>query len=263
MKKGKIYVVGTGPGKRQHMTTEAQKAIEESDVVVGYGIYVDLIRDMLTGKEVVTTGMTHEAKRCAAGIELASVGKVVSIISSGDPGVYAMAGLVLELMKNYSSEVEPLWGHDIRNRPDVKIIAGVPAHCSCASLLGAPLMHDFASISLSDRLTPWELIEKRLHNASDADFVIVMYNPKSKGRTHHIDKARDIMLKYKTKDTPVGIVKAAMRDDETVTLTTLGEMLNHEIDMQTTVIVGNSHTFCWENWMVTPRGYKLEPQAVV
>ncbi|MEO5355791.1 MAG: precorrin-3B C(17)-methyltransferase [Nitrospirae bacterium YQR-1] len=261
--KGKIFVVGTGPGRRALMTTEAQKAIEESEVIVGYRIYVDLIRNMLTGKEVVTTGMTHEAKRCMAGIEMASRGKVVSIISSGDPGVYAMAGLVLELMKNCSSETAPPWGSDSTNRPDVKIISGVPAHCSCASLLGAPVMHDFAAISLSDRLTPWELIEKRLHSASVADFVIVIYNPKSRGRSHHINKARDIMLKYRAEGTPAGIVKAAMRDDETVVLTTLGDMLNHEIDMQTTIIVGNSQTFCWENWMITPRGYRLAPEAEI
>jgi cobalt-precorrin 5A hydrolase/precorrin-3B C17-methyltransferase len=248
-KRGKLYVVGTGPGAVEHITPYAQRAIAESGTIVGYGTYLDLIRELISGKEVFSTGMTQEIDRCRKAVELALEGKTVSVISGGDPGIYAMAGLVFEICRG------------MPRHPAVEVIPGISALNACAARLGAPLMHDFASISLSDRLTPWELIEGRLHAAAMADFVIVLYNPKSKGRAGHIGRAREIILKHRLPDTPVGIVKGAMREDERIVLSDLGEMLDCEIDMQTTVIIGNSKTFLWNNLMITPRGYenKLTP----
>jgi precorrin-3B C17-methyltransferase len=187
--------------------------------------------------------MRQEVDRCTKAVELAQAGGRVAVICSGDPGVYAMAGLIFEIAKSRDAVC------------DIKVVPGIPALCACASVLGAPLMHDFASISLSDLLTPWELIVKRLEAAASADFVIAIYNPKSKGRPDNISKARDIILKHRAKHTPVGIVKAATRESEKILVTDLTHMLDHEIDMQSTVIVGNSKTFTWGRWMVTPRGY--------
>jgi cobalt-precorrin 5A hydrolase/precorrin-3B C17-methyltransferase len=248
-KKGKLYVVGTGPGDVEHITPYALRAIAESDTIIGYGTYIDLIREVINAKEVFSTGMTQEIDRCRKAVELALAGKTVSVISGGDPGIYAMAGLVFEICR------------DMACHPAVEVIPGISALNACAARLGAPLMHDFASISLSDRLTPWELIERRLDAAAMADFVIILYNPKSKGRTGHIGRAREIILKHRSPDTPVGIVKGAMREDERIVLSDLGKMLDCEIDMQTTVLIGNSKTFLWNNLMITPRGYekKLRP----
>ena len=200
----------------------------------------------------MSSGMRQEVDRCKKAVEVAQAGKNVAVICSGDPGIYAMAGLVFEVLSSQQS--------DLSGRPDnpgveIEVVPGIPALSASASRLGAPLMHDFASISLSDLLTPWELIEKRLEAAASADFVIVIYNPKSKGRPDNIVKARDIVLRHRTEGTPIGIVKAATRENETVTVTTLKEMLDHEIDMQSTVIIGNSQTFVWNERMVTPRGY--------
>ncbi|MCL4475232.1 MAG: precorrin-3B C(17)-methyltransferase [Nitrospirae bacterium] len=248
---GKIYVVGTGPGNVAHITPYAQKAIRESDIIVGYGIYVELIRDLVKDKEVFSTGMTQEIDRCKKAVELSLRGKTVSVISGGDPGIYAMAGLVFELLRQQNGDA-PL--------PAVEVIPGISALNACAAKLGAPLMHDFASISLSDRLTPWDLIEKRLDAAAVADFVIVLYNPKSKGRTEQISKAREIILRHRDPATPVGIVKGAMREKEVIIITDLRSMLDHEIDMQTTVVIGNSNTLVWNNVMITPRGYEKKKQ---
>jgi precorrin-3B C17-methyltransferase len=195
----------------------------------------------------MSSGMRQEVDRCAKAVELARDGKTVAVICSGDPGIYAMAGLVFEVLSRQQSAVS--------GQPDVEIIPGIPALSACAARLGAPLMHDFAAVSLSDLLTPWGLIEKRLEAAASADFVIVIYNPKSKGRQDHIKKARDIILNHRSPDTPVGIVKGATRENETVAITDLQNMLDNEIDMQSTVIIGNSNTFTWEGRMVTPRGY--------
>ena len=241
--KRRLYIVGTGPGSVEHITPYAQKAIRNSDVIVGYGTYLELIKELIKDKEIISTGMTQEIDRCKKAVELAMSGRTVSVISGGDPGIYAMAGLVFEILKNEQSSVF------------VEVIPGISALNACAAKLGAPLMHDFASISLSDRLTPWELIDKRLNAAAKADFVIILYNPKSKGRTEHIDGARKIILKCRKPETPVGIVKGAMRENERVIITDLKNMLLHDIDMQTTVIIGNSQTFVWDNRMITPRGY--------
>jgi cobalt-precorrin 5A hydrolase/precorrin-3B C17-methyltransferase len=243
-RQGKLYVVGTGPGAVEHITPYARRAIAESDTIVGYGTYIDLIRELIRDKEVFSTGMTQEIDRCRKAVELALDGRTVSVISGGDPGIYAMAGLVFEICSGMPRHAA------------VEVIPGISALNACAARLGAPLMHDFASISLSDRLTPWELIEQRLDAAATADFVIVLYNPKSKGRAGHIGRAREIILKHRPPDTPVGIVKGAMREDERIVLSDLGKMLDCEIDMQTTVIIGNSKTFLWNNLMITPRGYE-------
>lgn len=252
--KGKITVVGTGPGNILHITPAAQKAIRESEIMIGYRTYVELIRGLIKDKEVILFGMTQEIDRCKKAIELASSGRNVVLISGGDPGIYAMGGLVFELLRAQNT---PTGTHDPQIQ--VEIIPGIPALNAVASRLGAPLMHDFASISLSDLLTPWEIIEKRIKAAAASDFVIVLYNPKSKGRAEQIKKARDLILLYRSPHTPVGIVKAAMRENEKIILTDLAEMASHdhEIDMQTTVIIGNSNTFIWKEWMVTPRGYKV------
>ncbi len=257
--RGKVFVVGTGPGSIDHITPYAQKCIRDADAIVGYGTYLDLIRELTRGKEIISTGMTQEIDRCRKAIELAAEGKNVAVVSGGDPGVYAMAGLVLELMKADADEA-PAKRRPAATMPEVEIIPGISALNACASRLGAPLMHDFAAISLSDRLTPWETIEKRLEAAAAADFVIALYNPKSKGRAGHIVRAREIILGHRPPETPVGIVKAAMRENEIIIITDLEQMLNHDIDMQSTVIIGNSKSFVWNGLIITPRGYEKKKQ---
>lgn len=259
---GTIYVVGTGPGSLEHMTPAAREAIRRSDVIVGYGTYLELIRELLVDKEVISTGMTQEVDRCRKAVELAMAGKTVSVISGGDPGVYAMAGLVFEILKSQESEVrsqeEKQKEISLRtpsSELSVEVIPGISALNASASRLGAPLMHDFACVSLSDRLTPWSVIEKRLAAAAAADFVIVLYNPRSKGRKDHINRAREIILKHRDPSTIVGIVTGAMREQERIIITDLGNMRDGDIDMQTTVIIGNSRTFVWNDLMITPRGY--------
>jgi len=246
-RQARLYIVGTGPGSIEHITPYAQKVIKRSDVIVGYGTYIDLIQELIKNKEVVCTGMTQEIERCKKAVEYAISGKIVSLISGGDPGIYAMAGLVFEILKAKS----------IGSEIHIEVIPGVPAFSACAARLGAPLMHDFAVVSLSDRLTHWEVIEERLVTAASADFVIVLYNPKSSMRTEQIQRAREIVMKHRSAETPVGIVKAATRQDEKVIITNLREMPNYEIDMQTTIIIGNSKSFIWLNRIITPRGYKV------
>jgi precorrin-3B C17-methyltransferase len=206
---------------------------------------------LIEDAEVLSSGMRREVDRCDKAVDLALEGNKVAVICSGDPGIYAMAGLVLEIAKGKAQSAE---GQD--KLPPIEVIPGVSALNASAARLGAPIMHDFASISMSDLLTPWELIEKRLEAAASADFVIAIYNPKSKGRQEHIGKAREIILKFRSPDTPVGIVRAATRDDEKIVITDLNRMLENEIDMQSTVIIGNSQTFTWEGRMITPRGYQ-------
>jgi cobalt-precorrin 5A hydrolase / precorrin-3B C17-methyltransferase len=245
---GRIYVVGTGPGSADYLTPRALRAINDSDVIVGYGTYLDLIHDLIQGKEIVSTGMAQEIDRCRRAIELWEEGRTVAVVSGGDPGIFAMAGLILEILKKR--------GNTFFSRDTVEIIPGISALNACAARLGAPLMHDFSAISLSDRLTPWETIAARLDAAAGADFVIVLYNPKSRGRVTHIEKARDIIIKRRSPQTPVGIVKAAMREGEEVLLSDLAHMPFEHIDMQTTVIIGNSKTVVWNDLMITPRGYE-------
>ncbi len=238
-----MAVVGTGPGSIDHITPQAVKAITAADIVVGYKTYLDLIPELLEGKEVLSSQMMQEVDRCRKAVELADNGKKVALICGGDPGIYAMAGLIYEVVMENAPKVA------------VQIIPGLAALNSCAARLGAPLMHDFAAISLSDLLTPMALIEKRLEAAAAADFVMVIYNPKSKKRTSQLLKAQEIALKYRKPQTPVGIVTAATRDHETIQLTTLAELDRAEVGMQSTVIIGNSTTFTWQGVMITPRGY--------
>ena len=237
----KIYVVGIGPGGCDQMTGIAMNALKDSDTIIGYTVYVDLVKDTFPDKEYLTTPMKKEVDRCHEVVEIAESGKTVSLISSGDAGIYGMAGIMLEIVPE-SIETE--------------IIPGVTASNAAAATAGAPIMHDFATISLSDLLTDWDLIKKRVDLASQGDFVISLYNPKSKGRTTQIEDAAEIMLKYKSPETPVAIVRNAGREDERVTAATLGTMLEHEIDMLTVIIIGNSKTFMKNGKIITPRGYK-------
>jgi precorrin-3B C17-methyltransferase len=235
-------VVGLGPGGRDYLTPRALAAIQEADVIIGYKTYLEFIKDLLEDKEVISSGMRKEIDRARQAVEIALTGKVVAVVSSGDPGVYGMAGIVMEIAGD---------------RIPVEIIPGVTAATSAAAVLGAPLMHDFAVISLSDLLTPWETIVKRLEAAGQGDFVIVLYNPRSKGREMQIEIARQILLKYKEANTPVGLVRNAKRQDENSIITNLGDMLKEDIDMHTTVIIGNSQTRVEHGRILTPRGYRL------
>lgn len=249
MKPGKLYVVGIGPGDLAHMTPAAMAAVEASTVVVGYTPYLELIESCLEGKILDSTGMKKEIERCQSAIDFAMKGHIVSVISSGDSGVYGMAGLVLELVESLDV------AYDMK--PEVEIVPGISAVNASAAVLGAPLMHDFAVISLSDLLTEWSVIEKRLDCAGAGDFIVALYNPKSKKRISQIEIAQKTLLKYRSPETPVGIVRNAMRADQHHEVTTLGKMLDHEIDMFTTVIIGNSNTRIQSGRMVTPRGYKV------
>ncbi|WP_458414087.1 precorrin-3B C(17)-methyltransferase [Schinkia sp. CFF1] len=244
---GKLIIIGFGPGSEKHFTERAKEGIAESDCVLGYKTYIDLVKDLITNQEIVSTGMSEEVARAQAAVKLAEEGRKVAVISSGDAGVYGMAGLIYEVL------VEKGW--DPKTGVEVEIIPGISAINSCASLLGAPIMHDACTISLSDHLTPWELIAKRVEAAAMADFVIALYNPKSGRRTKQIEEAQKILLAYRSPETPVGLVKSAYRDRESVVVTTLGDMLESEIGMLTTVIIGNSTSFIYGGKIITPRGY--------
>ncbi|RBW67890.1 precorrin-3B C(17)-methyltransferase [Bacillus taeanensis] len=245
---GKLLVIGFGPGSFEHMTKRAQEAIQESDCIIGYKTYVELIQGLLTDQEIISTGMAEEVSRAQAAVRLAEEGKTVAVISSGDAGVYGMAGLVYEVL------IEQGWKEE--SGVSVEVIPGISAINSCASLLGAPIMHDACTISLSDHLTPWDLIEKRIEAAAQADFVVTLYNPKSGRRTRQIQEAQRILLNYRSPATPVGLVKSAYRDREKIIITDLEHMLDYEIGMLTTVVIGNSTTFLYDNKMITPRGYQ-------
>ncbi|NRS18079.1 precorrin-3B C(17)-methyltransferase [Brevibacillus sp. HB1.4B] len=246
---GKLFVIGFGPGSFEHITKRAREALQESDIIIGYSTYVDLIRGLLTNQQIVSTGMTEEVTRAREAVRQAEEeGKKVAVISSGDSGVYGMAGLVYEVL------VEKGWTE--ATGVPIEIVPGISAINSCGAILGAPIMHDACTISLSDHLTPWELIAKRIDAAGMADFVIALYNPRSGRRTRQIVEAQRILLQYRLPDTPVGIVKSAYRDRETVVVTTLAQMLEHDIGMLTTVIIGNTSTFVYDGKMITPRGYQ-------
>jgi precorrin-3B C17-methyltransferase len=223
-------------------------------VVVGYKTYVDLVQPLLTGQEVVATGMMGELQRCQLAIDRALAGEKVALVSSGDVGVYGMAGLALEICQERGLKLGPL-GRGPEVDLALEVVPGVPALTAAAALLGAPLMHDFVAISLSDLLTPWEVIQKRMEAAAAADFVIVIYNPKSKKRDWQLGRVREMILKHRQAETPVGIVSRAMREGQEVIVTTLAEMLQHPVDMQTIIIIGNSQTYAAGGYMITPRGY--------
>jgi precorrin-3B C17-methyltransferase len=244
--RGQIAVVGIGPGALEHMTLRAKQEIESAEVIVGYKTYVELIQQIIQRDvEVVSGSMGKEVDRARAAVKKALENKRVAVISSGDSGVYGMAGVVLEVA-----------AHEKANIP-IEVVPGVTAATAAAATLGAPLVGDFAVISFSDLLTPWSLIERRLRAAAEADFVIALYNPQSKGRREPLAKAHKILLEYRDPKTVVGIVKRAKRTGEETAITSLTEMLNHEIDMATILIVGNSTTYTINGKMVTPRGYDL------
>jgi len=247
MSVGKILLVGFGPGGEEQMTYRARAAIEEADVVIGYTTYIKLVRDLLVGKEVIRKGMTEEIDRCVEAYDAAKQGKVVALISSGDVGVYGMAGPTYEVLFQHG------WTPDSDIK--VEVVTGSTALNACASLVGAPLTHDFCSISLSDLLTPWPTIRKRIDAVGAADFVIALYNPKSGRRTQQIVEAQRILLLHRSPDTPVAIVKSAYRRRQNIQMTTLDQMADSEIGMLTTVIIGNSSSYIREGLLITPRGY--------
>jgi precorrin-3B C17-methyltransferase len=244
---GILYVVGIGPGASEHATPAAIAAIADAEVIVGYTTYVKLVRHLIAGKEVVRTGMTEEIGRARAAIERARAGAKVALISSGDAGIYGMAGLVFQVLRELG------WRRG--EAPELRIIPGITALSSCASLVGAPLVHDFCAISLSDLLTPWPVIERRLEAAASADFVVGLYNPASGRRTRQIVDAQAILRRHRAGTTPVALIKSAYRKLEHAVLTDLDTFLDFEIGMLTTVLVGSSNTYVFEGYMVTPRGY--------
>ena len=239
----KIYVVGIGPGKARFMTDQARQALEEAEVLCGYTVYVDLVAPLYPGKETYTTPMKQELDRCRWALQTAAAGKTVALVCSGDAGVYGMAAPLLQLAADYP-EVE------------VEVVAGVTAALSGGAVLGAPLGHDFCVISLSDLLTPWEVIEKRLTCAAEADFAVCLYNPSSKKRKDHLRRACEILLRSRGGDTVCGWVRNIGRQGQEHRLLTLDRLQNAEVDMFTTVFVGSSRTRCVEGRMVTPRGYE-------
>ena len=255
--KGHLFVVGIGPGNPEGITGQAAAALESSDTIIGYSVYNDLVKPYYPDKRYLTTPMTGEEARCRMAIEEAKAGHTVALICSGDPGVYGMAGLVLELAGRGKEDGRP-YEVGIDSGFDIEIISGVTAALSGAALLGAPLVHDFAVISLSDRLTPWEKIEKRLRAAAVADLCIVLYNPSSKGRKEHLHRAAQILAEHVPQSRICGIADRIGREGEKTRVMTLGELADAETDMFSTVFIGNSSTKRLGNRMVTPRGYRSE-----
>ncbi|QAT42911.1 precorrin-3B C(17)-methyltransferase [Aminipila luticellarii] len=242
----KIFVVGLGPGNLSQMTNRALEALEKSDVIAGYTVYIDLIKDRFKGTQMISTAMKKEADRCNLAVDEAVKGKTVSMVCSGDAGVYGMAGLMYEIVhaRGLDEDVE------------IEVIPGITAACSGAAVLGAPLIHDFTVISLSDLLTPWELIEKRLECAAVGDFSICLYNPSSIKRYDYLQKACDILLKHREPENVAGYVQNIGREGETGIITDLKTLRDTKVDMFTTVFIGNSKTKNINGKMVTPRGYK-------
>lgn len=240
-----ISVVGIGPGSMEEMTIRAKKCIEKADIVLGYKTYIRLIEPLLKGKAVVQNGMRGEIDRCRQTVLEAKTGKRVALISGGDPGVYAMAGLLLEIASKEAPEIS------------VEIVPGVTSANAAAAALGAPIMHDHAYISLSDCLTDWVLIERRLKLAAQGDFVICLFNPKSKARAGHLEKAKKILLKHKSPNTLVGVVTHAARDGQVIHISDLENLDCEQVNMSSMVIIGNQNTYRWQDFLVTPRGYSL------
>lgn len=246
-KTGKIMLVGLGPGAVEHMTGRARAAIAEADTIIGYVTYVRLVADLIEGKEVIKKSMTEELDRAIEALDRAKQGKKVALISSGDAGVYGMAGPTFEVL------FQAGWTPD--SEIEVEIVPGASALNTCASLVGAPLTHDFCAISLSDLLTPWPTIARRLDAVAYSDFVVALYNPKSGRRTRQIQEAQRIFLRHRDPKTPVAIVKSAFRPKQRLEFTTLEKMAEADIGMLSTVLIGNSNTFIQGGLMVTPRGY--------
>lgn len=241
-------MVGIGPGNPEDMSRRAFTALGQAEVVVGYHPYIKLLDGVLSpGQEVVGSGMRQEIERARLAVELARSGRSVAVVSSGDAGIYGMAGLLLELLLQLGA----------RSQVEFEVVPGITAASSAAAVLGAPLMHDFAVISLSDLLTPWELILKRIEAAAMGDFVVVFYNPRSKKRVNQIKEAREILLKYRSAETPVGIVTDAGRGGQKAVISDLANFLDEEINMRSVVLVGNSQSYASDGCLVTPRGYRI------
>lgn len=248
--KGRLYIIGIGPGSTPQMTVAAQEALRNSDCILGNGTYLDQIKDLIGQQEIIRSAMGKEVDRAKKAVQLAK-DKIVSMISGGDANVYGMAGLVLEVAEHENLDV------------DIEVLPGVTAITAAASVLGAPIVNDFAVISLSDLLTPWEVIEKRLHAAASADFVIALYNPKSRQRKSNFSKAIDIIKQYKNESVPVGLVKNALRAvDQDYIVTTLQDIMQHNdwVDMSTIILITNNESRIWKSnnaeRIITPRGYQ-------
>lgn len=246
----RVYAVGLGPGDERLMTGESEEVLKGVDVIAGYTVYVDLVRERFPDKEFYTTGMKQEIERCRWAIEKAAAGSSVAMVCSGDAGVYGMAGLLFELADQYEGV-------------DVEVVAGITAATSGAAILGAPLGHDFCVISLSDLLTPWEVIEKRIRCAAQGDFAVCIYNPRSRKRSDYLDRACEIMLESKAPSTVCGWVKNIGREGQEMGLTTLDKLAAEPVDMFTTVFVGASSTKIIDGRMVTPRGYEKHEDSFV
>ncbi|MCC3145479.1 precorrin-3B C(17)-methyltransferase [Halanaerobium sp. Z-7514] len=241
-----LYIIGIGPGNLSDISRRAYQVLNEVDVIVGYKKYIECIKELIgEDQQLYSSGMRKEVERVEKAVELAAEGKKVALISSGDAGVYGMAGPAFELIEKNDISIT------------VEVIAGITAANAAAAVLGAPLMHDYAVISLSDILTPWEQIKKRLKAAAEADFITTLYNPRSSKRKTQLKEAKKIFLKHRSPDTPVGIVRSVGRDGEEIMITTLVEMPLEKVDMLTTVIIGNSNTYISDDKIITPRGYKI------
>ena len=238
---GKLYVIGIGPGGLEHMTLRAKDAIEESNIIIGYNKYIDMIKPIVEDKELFSTGMRGEESRCRKALELSKENNIVALISTGDSGIYGMAGLILQMKED----------------ENVEIIPGVTASSAAGSVVGVPLMHDNCNISLSDLMTPYDLIKKRVRNAADADMVISLYNPRSKGRPHYLRDAIEIIKEYRELNTPVAVVRHALREGQEYKLFTLENFDEEVVDMFSIVIVGNSQSLIKEGKFITPRGYNV------
>ena len=244
-------MVGIGPGDRAHLSHGTAEELASAGVIVGYRTYLQLLKEILpAGQLIEGSGMRQEVQRARLAVDQALAGRRVAVVSSGDAGVYGMAGLVLEV----------LLGTGRQSEVDFRVVPGITAASAAAALLGAPLMHDFAVISLSDLLTPWEVIKRRIEAAAWGDFVVVFYNPKSRRRVTQIEEARDILLRHRKLATPVGVVTGAGRSGQQVLLSDLERFLDLEIDMQSVVLVGNSQSYIRDGFMITPRGYKLSDE---
>ncbi|MDZ4994303.1 precorrin-3B C(17)-methyltransferase [Clostridium perfringens] len=238
---GKLYVIGIGPGGLDEMTLRAVRAIEECEIIVGYTKYIEMVKDLIKDKEIFKTGMRGEEERCKEALAL-SKNKKVALISTGDSGIYGMAGLILEM----------------RTDEDVEIIPGITASSAAGSVLGAPLMHDNCNISLSDLMTPYEDIKKRVRLAAEGDFVISLYNPKSKGRPHYLRECVDIIKEFREDTTPIAVVRNALREGESKEIFTLKDFNDEVVDMFSIVIIGNSKSYIKDGYFITPRGYKIK-----
>ncbi len=254
-----LYIVGTGPGNIAHMSGRAIEVIRNADCVAGYTTYLDMISDIIKDKEIISTGMMKEVERVEKAVEKALSGKACALVSGGDPGIYAMAGLAFEICKNKGIRLAR--SHDKTNQTVeapllfIEIIPGIPALAAGAALAGAPLTHDFAAISLSDLLTSWETIERRLACAAMADFVIVIYNPKSKKRDWQLRRAQELILAHRDGATPVAVVTGAMRENQKISFTTLSQLESEDVTMQTVIFIGSSTSVQYLDFLFTPRGY--------